>query len=320
MARKTAAWRSDLKADPEARGIGLPGSREGQTFEGESVLVRFMNLVKLPHTVFALPFALVGTIYASRQTAVTVWQVLLVTLAFTSARFAAMAFNRIADLEHDALNPRTRDREIPAGRISLVQAMVSVAVASLIFVAAAGFLNPLCLYLSPLALAWILTYSYTKRFTSWSHLWLGASLGIAPVGGYLAITGSWSTPWWTLVVLTVSVLLWVGGFDMFYALQDELFDREHRLKSAVVLLGETRSIFVAKSLHGLAILGLVAFGYGAGLGWMYYAGVVVAAAILAWEHQLVKPGDLSRMNAAFFTMNGVMSLVILGGMVADRCL
>ncbi len=319
MARKTVPWRSDLKPLTEGQRREQE-AREGQTFGGDSLLVRFANLVKLPHTVFALPFALVGTIYASRSTPVTVGQVGWILLAFTSARFAAMGFNRIADRGLDALNPRTRDRELPKGRLTTLQASVAVAIASAVLVVCSGLLNPLCLKLSPVALAWILGYSYAKRFTSWSHAWLGASLGIAPVGGYLAITGHWSTPAWTLLALSGAVLAWVAGFDVFYALQDQSFDREHGLKSAVVLLGEHGSIVVAKLLHGIAILLLVIFGIGGGLGWIFFGGIGAAALIIAWEHQLVRPGDLSRVDAAFFTMNGIMSLVILAAALVDRLL
>lgn len=157
--------------------------REGQTFAGESLLVRYANFVKLPHTIFALPFALLGLVYASFDHTVTARHGILVLLAFTAARFAAMGFNRIVDREYDRLNPRTWGRELPTGRLSVWQAGWAVAGASIVFVTAAGLLNPLCLALSPLALVWILGYSYTKRFTNWSHLWLGGALAAAPVGG-----------------------------------------------------------------------------------------------------------------------------------------
>src|SRR5262249_7043060 len=157
-------------------------------------------------------------------------------------------------------------------------------------------LNPLCLKLSPVALGWILAYSYTKRFTDWSHIWLGASLAIAPAGGFLAVAGSWSTPAWVLLSLFWGVLLWGWGFCTFYALQDREFDREHSLRSAVMLLGDSRSIFIAKLLHGIAILLLLAFAYGAGLGWVFYVGLGIAAGAIIWEHRLVKAKDLSRLD------------------------
>jgi 4-hydroxybenzoate polyprenyltransferase len=295
-------------------------AHEGQTLGGESLLVRYINLVKLPHTVFALPFALLGVVYASRETPVTPRQVALVLVAFTAARFGAMGFNRIADRRLDAANPRTAQRELPSGRLGVWQAGVAVLLAALLFVACAALLNPLCFLLSPLALAWILGYSYAKRFTNWSHLWLGASLAIAPAGGYLAIAGHWSRPAWPLYVLALAVMLWVAGFDIFYALQDEAFDRGQGLKSAVVLLGQARSILTAKLLHGLSIAGLVAFGVGARLGLSYWVGLGVAAALIAWEHQLVRPGDLRRLDAAFFTMNGIVSIVVFLGALGDRIL
>jgi len=293
---------------------------DGQTLAGESRLVAYANFVKLPHTVFALPFALLGVVYASWTTPISLRQVVLVVVAFTAARFTAMGFNRIVDRQIDGLNPRTHTREIPVGKMSVRQASMAVVVTAMLFVLCAGLLNPLCLLLSPVALVWTLGYSYTKQFTNWSHLWLGSALAIAPVGGYLAITGAWSSPWWTLVVLAVAVLTWVGGFDIFYALQDEEFDRAHGLHSAVVLLGRERSILAGKLLHGVTIVGLVLFGIGVGLGVVYYCGVVVAAILLAWEHHLVRPTDLSRLDAAFFRMNGIISIVVLLGALGEGLL
>ena len=320
--RKTQPWSPALKPvveaepDPER---GLPAEpREGQTFAGQSLLVRYVNLVKLPHTVFALPFALLGVVYASRETAVTAATAALVIVAFTAARFAAMGFNRIVDRRLDGKNPRTSGRELPMGRLSFGQAVMAVVVAGAIFVLCAGLLNPLCLVLSPVALGWICAYSYSKRWTDWSHLWLGASLGIAPVGGYLAVAGTWSEPAWTLLALAGAVATWVGGFDVFYALQDEVCDRAQGLRSAVVRLGPARSILLAKLGHGLTIALLMLFGIGAGLGWIYYAGIAVATGLMVWEHQLVTPGDLSRLDAAFFTMNGVISAVVFLGALGDR--
>lgn len=293
-------------------------SREGQTFAGESLFIRYINLVKLPHTLFALPFALLGVLAASTVTRVAPRTVLLVILAFSAARWAAMGFNRIADREYDARNPRTQNRELPRGALSTTQAWASVLLACGLFLVSAGMLNRLCLLLSPLALAWVLGYSLSKRFTWWSHLWLGMSLAIAPVGGYLAVTGRWSHPLWLLLVISAGVATWVAGFDIFYALPDAGFDRSEGLRSAVVRLGESRAILLAKLLHGLTIPALALFGYGAGFGAWYYAGLLIAAMMLVYEHQLVKPGDLSRLNAAFFTMNGVMSVTVFGFALVDR--
>ena len=291
---------------------------EGQTFRGTSTLSRYASLVKLPHTVFALPFALLGVLAAARVAPLTLRTVGLVVIAFSAARFAATGFNRIADRVYDERNPRTRDREIPRGLIAVEAATAAVAAASIVFIIAAGLLNSLCLVLSPVALAWILAYSYAKQFTHWPHVWLGLSLAIAPVGGWLAVTGRWSEPWWLLLAIALAVLSWVAGFDVFYALADERFDREAGLGSAAVRLGQSRAILFGKLLHGVTIPALLLFGWGAGFGLWYMMGVGVAAAIIVYEHQLVKRGDLSRLNAAFFTMNGVMSLVVFGFAVVDR--
>jgi len=292
--------------------------REGQTFGGESVLIRFVNFVKLPHTVFALPFALLGLLVASRETALT-WRTLgLVVLAFTAARFVALGFNRIADRELDARNPRTRARELPSGRLTLRQAWSAVALAAALFLWTAWALNPLCFALAPPALVFIAAYSYAKRFTHWSHLWLGLADGIATPAGYLAVTGRWSEPWWLLPAGALAVTFWVGGFDVFYALQDEAFDRAEGLESLVVRFGQARAIVVAKLLHGLALAALLLFGIGAHLGVAYYGGVAIGTALIAWEHHLVRPGDLSRLNAAFFTANGIVSIVVFLGALIDR--
>jgi 4-hydroxybenzoate polyprenyltransferase len=200
----------------------------------------------------------------------------------------------------------------------LVQAWLSVVVAAALFLLSAALLNPLCLVLSPIALGWILLYSLTKRFTWWPHLWLGVSLAMAPVGGYLAVTGQWSDPAWVLLAVTAAVATWVAGFDIFYAVPDKRFDSAEGLRSAVVRLGEARAILLAKLLHGITIPALALFGYGAGFGLWFYFGLIVAAGILAYEHSLVRPDDLSKLDAAFFTMNGIMALVVFGFALVDR--
>lgn len=285
---------------------------------GRTRLVRYANLVKLPHTLFALPFALVGVVLASYVKAVTLRHVLWVAVAFTSARFAAMAFNRIVDRRLDALNPRTAQREIPAGIIGVREAAAAVAIASGVFLVSAWQLNPLCLALAPIALAWVLGYSYTKRFTPWAHLVLGLGLGIAPVGGYLAITGAWSETWWMLPVLAAAVMTWVGGFDVLYALQDIAFDRQTGLHSIPAALGERRALMVARALHAGTVVGLGLVGLGVSAGWLYWVGVAVVAALLLYEHSLVKPGDLTKLDAAFFTMNGIISVAFFGFVLAER--
>ena len=292
--------------------------REGQTYAGASRLIAYANLVKLPHTVFALPFALVGVVLASYRRPLRLADVGWVVLAFTAARFVAMAFNRIVDREIDGRNPRTAMREIPRGAVSLAEAWISVVVAGTLFVFAASRLNTLCLILSPVALAWIMFYSYTKRFTRWSHLVLGWSLAIAPVGGYLAVTGTWSRPTWMLLALALGVASWVAGFDVFYALQDVEFDRAERLKSLPAVIGEARSIRVARLLHGTSVAALATVGFAIAGGPWYWVGVSLAALLLVYEHSLVQPGNLSRLDAAFFTMNGMISIAFFFFVLLDR--
>lgn len=282
------------------------------------MLVRYANFVKLPHTVFALPFALLGMVVASYEQPVTWRVVILVVVAFTAARFVAMGFNRIADRRLDARNPRTRARELPSGRLTVSQAWAAVLFAMVVFLWAAWALNPFCAALAPVALIWVATYSYTKRFTALSHLWLGAALAIAPVGGYVAVTGAWSDPPWLLLVIALAVACWVAGFDIFYALQDEAFDRGEGLHSLVVRLGKEWAIIVAKVLHGAAIAALMLFGKAAGLGLPYFVAVALAVAVISWEHRMVQPRDLSKLNAAFFTANGIVSIVVFVGALIDR--
>jgi 4-hydroxybenzoate polyprenyltransferase len=295
-------------------------TREGQTFAGTGAAARWASFVKLPHTVFALPFALSGVVIASRLATPTLAQVGWVILAFTAARFAAMAFNRIVDRDVDAKNPRTRTREIPRGALSVSAARTSVWVASVVFILASWMLNPLCGSLSPVALGWVLFYSYCKRFTRWSHLVLGLGLGIAPVGGFLAITGAWSAPWWMLPVFALAVMTWVGGFDVLYALQDVAFDRANGLFSLPAALGEARALTVARVLHLGTVLLLALVGWAVGGGVLFAAGVAVVALLLAYEHSLVRADDLSKLDAAFFTMNGVISITFFAFVLAERVL
>jgi 4-hydroxybenzoate polyprenyltransferase len=293
-------------------------AREGQTFGGGSRLVRYANFVKLPHTLFALPFALVGVTVASYVKEVRWIDVLWVAIAFTAARFAAMGFNRIADRHIDALNARTAARELPSGAMTVREASLAVIVACAVFIAAAWMLNPLCFALSPIALGWVLFYSYTKRFTRWAHLALGVGMAIAPVGGYLAVTGAWSTPWWVLIALAAAVMSWGGGFDIFYALQDIEFDRAQGLHSLPAGLGAAPAIAIARALHAGTVAMLALAGVGIGAGAFYWAGVCVVALLLIYEHSLVHPADLSRLDAAFFTMNGVLSVTFFGFVLAGR--
>ncbi|MBM4194322.1 MAG: 4-hydroxybenzoate octaprenyltransferase [Gemmatimonadetes bacterium] len=289
---------------------------------GTSRLVRYANFVRLPHTVFALPFALVGVVIASYSAPVT-WRVVgWVVLAFTAARFVAMGFNRIVDRHIDAANPRTAIRELPSGVMSVREAWLAVVFAAVVFVFAAWRLNPLCGLLAPVALAWVCFYSVTKRFTRWSHLVLGIGMGIAPAGGYLAVTGAWSDPAWLLPALAAAVMTWGGGFDVLYALQDVAFDRERGLHSLPASVGVPRAIQLSRAMHGATVMllaivvgALAGTGRAGALSWV---GVGVAAALLAYEHTLVSAEDQSRLDAAFFTMNGVISIVFCTLLVADR--
>lgn len=319
---------------PTPIGVPLPpaGARDGQTFDGTSLMVRLANFVKLPHTVFGLPFALVGVCFASAVVTPTLSVIAWVLVAFTAARFAGMGFNRIIDRDVDALNPRTAMREIPRGALTVFQATAAVSAMCVLFVIAAWQLNPLCLWLSPIALLWVMGYSYTKRFTRWSHLWLGLGLGISPVGGYLAVTGAWSDPWWMLCALSLAVMTWTGGFDILYALQDTDFDRRQGLYSLPSAIGVPAAINVARGLHVLTVLCLAAAvaadplslnGTGSELAvWLMRGGVVLAAALLVWEHRLVRPHDLTKLDAAFFTMNGIISMLffvcVLGATLLSR--
>lgn len=294
---------------------------EGQHVRGRGRLVDYSNLVKLPHTVFALPFALVGATLASYRYPVRVVDLLLILTAFTSARFAAMGFNRIVDRAIDARNPRTQMREIPAGKLTVGQASVSVALASAVFLACAALLNPLCLALAPLALGWVLFYSYTKRFTRFAHLVLGFALAIAPVGAYLAIAGTWSEPVTVLLALAGGVLCWVAGFDILYSLQDMEFDRSQGLHSIPAALGARGGLRASRGLHALSAGLFLAVGLLLPeLGTLYFLAVGLIAAMLVYEQSLVREDDFSRIDAAFFNVNGAISVLFFAIVLVERLL
>lgn len=297
-----------------------PAAREGQTFAGTSRAVRYANLVKLPHTVFALPFALVGVTFGSFEAPARPVTIAWVVVAFAAARFAAMGFNRIADRVLDARNPRTAMRELPTGALSTGEAWIAVLAACAIFVFAAGMINPLCFALSPLALAWVLGYSYAKRFTRWSHLILGVGLGIAPVGGFLAVTGAWGEPWWMLVVLAAAVATWTAGFDVIYALQDVEVDRAEGLWSLPATLGAARAMTIARVMHMLTVVGLALVGVSVHAGLYYFAGVGAAAVLLHYEHHLVRAAGTSHLDRAFFTVNVALSGIFFAFVLLERML
>ena len=298
----------------------MSSTLEGQTIAGAGRLVTYANFVKLPHTLFALPFALVGVTLASYTAPVSGARIAWVVLAFTAARFAAMGFNRIADRQLDARNPRTAMRELPTGAMRVQEAWSAVLLAVGVFEFAAFRLNGLCLALSPLAIAWVFFYSYTKRFTRWSHLVLGLGLGIAPVGGFLAIRGTWSDPWWMLVALAGAVMFWTAGFDIFYALQDIEFDQASGLFSLPARLGVRRSLLVARGLHAGTVVLLAVVGLATRAGALYGAGVVVAALLLAYENSLVRADDMSKVGRAFFPINMALSSVFFAFVLAERLL
>ena len=272
-----------------------------------------LEMIKFEHTVFALPFALMAALLAADG--LPSWSVLgWILLAMVGARSSAMAFNRLVDLEFDRRNPRTATRALPAGQLTPAQVWLFVAVSTALLIVAAWQLNPLALALSPVAVAVIWGYSLTKRFTRYCHLVLGLAIGIAPSAAWIAVRGSLD---WAPVLLTAAVVLWVGGFDIIYACQDVEFDRGAGLHSLPAKLGIARALLISRGMHIFTVALLLLLPRLAPLGVIYYLGVVVVAALLAYEHSLVKADDLSRVNAAFFTVNGFVSLGLFFFTAAD---
>jgi 4-hydroxybenzoate polyprenyltransferase len=273
-------------------------------------------MIKWEHSIFALPFALCGAMLAASGLP-TAHQLLWIVIAMLAARSAAMAFNRLADAAIDAANPRTSTRALPAGYLSPAFVTTFVIVSCAIFILAAAQLNRLALWLSPITLAVLLLYSYTKRFTRWSHLVLGFALGIAPAAAWIAVRGSLDP---RILILTAAVTFWVAGFDILYACQDFDFDRHAGLHSIPRHLGIPRALWIARAFHIIMLLLLIALIPAFALGKFAAAGVVAVALLLAYEHSLVSPRDLSKLNAAFFTMNGVISTVFAAFVAADLLL
>jgi len=270
-----------------------------------------LEMIKFEHSVFALPFALTGALLAARATFHS-WpsgrQVFWIVVAMVAARSAAMTINRIVDVRYDRQNPRTKMRALPAGTLTVSFAWTFTVAAVAVFLLAAWQLNLLALKLAPVALAILFFYSYTKRFTSWSHLFLGVALGISPAAAWIAVTGSFD---WRMLLLCGAVTLWVGGFDVLYACQDVEFDREAGLYSVPKRFGIANALMIARGMHASVVILLSWLAMSFGLPWPAWAGIAVVAALLGYEHSLVKANDLSRLNAAFFTVNGYISMLFL---------
>ncbi len=272
-----------------------------------------LEMIKFEHTIFALPFAIMSAFIASGGLP-SLPKLGWILVAMVGARSCAMAFNRLADAEIDSENPRTAMRAIPAGLITKGVVWVFTLVSAGLLVFAAWRLNPLAFALSPVALAVIMGYSYTKRFTSLSHFWLGLALSISPVGAWIAIQGRFD---WTPIILCCVVLLWTAGFDIIYACQDVNFDKKHGLHSIPARLGIRWALWVSSALHVVAVLLLFCIPLLTELGLFYYIGVGIVILIFIYEHAIVKPNDLSRVNLAFFTLNGMISLVLMALSIAD---
>jgi 4-hydroxybenzoate polyprenyltransferase len=277
---------------------------------------RFARLVKIEHTVFALPFAYVGAFLAVDATP-SGHDLLWITLAMVGARSLAMALNRLIDAGIDARNPRTAGRELPSGQLSTAQVVTFCAISLALFLAAVWELNPLVRWLWPIPVVGFVVYPYLKRYTWLCHLWLGAVDGLAPVGAWVAITGHLP---WQAWLLGAAVALWVGGFDLFYALFDEEIDRREGLHSIVTRFGVSGAFLGARIAHAATVACLVAAGLGLSVGALYWLGVAAVALLLAYEHSLVRPGDLRRLDTAFFTMNGVISVAFAVFVLVDAAL
>jgi len=280
---------------------------------------KYFSLVLFAHSIFALPFAMIGFFLGlADNTSPFNWSLfILVILCMVFARNSAMAFNRYLDRNIDAKNPRTKTRDIPSGRVSASEALIFVIINCLLFIASTWFINPLCFYLSPVALFVVLFYSYTKRFTALCHLVLGLGLGLAPVGAYIAVTGTFSV---VPVLYSLAVLFWVSGFDIIYALQDHDFDRKEKLHSIPAALGIQNALRLSELLHIGAALCVIAPVFLTPLSYAYYAGVIFFCVMLIYQHLLVKPDDISRVDRAFATTNGYASVIFAACFLLDTFL
>ncbi|HEX2848467.1 MAG TPA: UbiA-like polyprenyltransferase [Chitinophagaceae bacterium] len=287
---------------------------------------KYLSLIKFSHTIFAMPFALIGFFlgvfemkreglgHYPASTKEVIIRFLLVIGCMVFARSAAMAFNRYLDRSFDAKNPRTAIREIPAGILKAKNVLLFTIVNCLLFIACTYFINPLCFYLSPVALLVVLGYSYTKRFTPFCHLILGLGLSLAPIGAFLAVTGEFRL---LPVLFSLAVICWVSGFDIIYALQDEEFDKTHSLYSIPSWLGKAKALRVSEVLHILSALFVITAGYIGQFSWLYWTGITVFAGMLIYQHSIVRPNDLRKVNLAFMTANGIASVVFAVFVIAD---
>jgi 4-hydroxybenzoate polyprenyltransferase len=271
-------------------------------------------MVKFSHTVFALPFALAAAVLAAHGHGLGPARLLAIVVAMAGARTAAMGFNRIVDRHIDARNPRTARREIPAGVVSLRSAWTLTLASAAVFVGAAGYLGPLCLELSPVALLFLFGYSFTKRFTFLCHLFLGLAIASGPAGAWIAVRGDFGP---IPALLMIAVITWIGGFDILYAIADAEFDRTAGLHSIPARFGIVRALQISGILHGLTSGTLIALAFAAHLGAPYLVGLAVVVGLLVWEHAIVTPDDLSRLDMAFFSLNGYVSVVFFLGTLAD---
>jgi len=279
-----------------------------------ATVVTFGRMVRFSHTVFALPFALAAVTLAAAGHGVSAAQVVAILLAMVGARTAAMGFNRIVDRRLDAANPRTASRELPTGRVSLAAAASLTLASTILFLAAAAWLGPLCLQLAPVVLVLIFGYSLTKRFTWLCHLSLGLAIGSAPAAAWIAVRGQLDAP---AVWLSAAVATWIAGFDVLYALADRDFDRKAGIHSIPARFGVPAALLISALLHAASVAALLAAGHAAGLGWTYLAGMAVVVAMLIWEHAIVRPSDLSRLDVAFFNLNGYVSIIYFAATLAD---
>lgn len=285
--------------------------------QSTKTIAEWTEMIKIEHTVFALPFALSGLVLASSDPP-SLMTVLFTVIAFAGARSAAMTLNRLIDIDIDAKNPRTKERALPAGRIKKSEALVLSVASFLVMIGAASQLPPLCLQLSPIAVIWLSFYSFTKRFTYLCHLVLGIALGGAALGGWIAAGGVLSVAgcW----ILALAVATWVAGFDIIYACQDVSFDKNEKLYSMPARFGIGQALNISKALHVITVLSLIVLGLVLQLSTFYWIGFILVAAMLIYEHSLVKAEDLSKVNAAFFTVNGIVSILAFLAIFSDKLL